>query len=772
MSDFNLTDEEIDAELPSDEEVDALIAKESPNEKSTKNTVLDNLDVSPEQTFGLNALIPFGQGKTALSVGSGVAEAVGDIPDNLKKRGWTGEALDHFINKYQRGHKEGVDAFNASSSKNPKAAIAGGVTNAIGTGLLFPGAKGMDRMGKAVQGSRIAAAMGVGNSDADITAEGGAGEALYDGANSSLMGFATANIPLRTMVGAGAGGYLAQEDIGRGDYGKAAAKIAGGAGFAQAAPWLLKKAPKLALSNLLGVNKNAIDDYIARHKEINASPSKSDVKASIDNVVGQARQGILDAKIALKDAKMDHRQDVREAISRAEAALEKAQAQKTMDTSMDIEKATLELKNLLVKGSAVAKEAIPTARGEQQAYQAAVEVLGPRKAAKFHQPQEVGSINTPELERQISKQVNKLSPLGKEFEPTPGAARDSAGRLNEWKAWLMTLPRKLTYEQAKPIIQALDRASAEVYDKPGFSFAPEEQIALARIRQYIDMKLKKGVPEYARRMVNVSDDATLLKGVGDNLGEKVPLQARLNRLPREAQGGPIGDTLDALGRRTNRDFRGTLDVGAEQKAVEGARAASTPRAVSDAVAQSPAGQGVATAEATHGPIARVGRSSESLINRMIRGKETDVQPSLNDQGTVDALSKKIPGLPDWIKNLKTLNAFTGERTNGSRNVVRFGAVGAKMLGPPGAVIGAVTGGVVDKWGPQATKGILNAAIPIKESAQAVIQKLQSNPAMQKYAQPLAEALSKGSDSYAVKYYMMNQMYPDFRKSMDEEATAQ
>jgi hypothetical protein len=720
----------------------------------------DNLDVSPTETFALTATNPLGLGKTLMGVGNGAVDALSDLPASLQKRGWTKETLSRLLSRYQAGHKEGQEAYDAAAAKNPKAAIAGNITNAVVMGVLAgPARAGLSIGQKALRAAPLAASYGFGNSDADVT-KGEVGKLAKDTGISTATGMALAPVPLRTLLGAGAGAYLAKDDLKEGNYGTAAAKIGGGAAVAQLAP-KVPGAIKRGFGNMFGVNHEAVDDYLKRSKEINASPSTSAVKSAIDTAVDTAKDELQTAKQAVRDRAMDTRADVRSAVQRAEDALERARTQKTQDAALEVEKATGELKDLLVSGSQKAREAIPTMKN------------APPGVAP-----EIGAIPTKELRRQLSKRINKLAPLGEEAGPPPGGATTSAGRLREWRDWIGKLPQNLTYEQAKPIIQRLDQASKEFYGKAPGEFAPEEQMALARVRQLIDMKLKAGVPEYKEKMLPVAEDARLLGAVREHVGDGAGAVSKLRRLPSEPAGSPLGDALDRLGQRTNRDFRGMLEAPTEQAAAEAARASAAPKAVAQAIGSSPESQRLAQTARDNAGVLRVGRNSEALLNRLTAGKENPVAPRLNDQETVSALTQKLPELPAWLQNLKTRNAFTGERTHGARNVVRFGAAGTAIggyLGHPyeGATAGAAVGGVVDKFGPKIAKGALDTYIPVRDGLQGVVQKLSGSPTAQRFIQPLQQAQQKGGDQgFAARYFLLQSMYPEFRQAMEKKDESQ
>jgi hypothetical protein len=723
----------------------------------------DTTGITPTETFTLHATNPFGLGKTMMGVGNGAVEAASDLPASLKKRGWTKETLDRLLAKYQAGHKEGQEAYDAAGAANPKAAVAGDITNAVGTGVLAgPARAGLSIGQKALRAAPLAASYGFGNSNADVTKGAGDVKKLAaDTGISTATGMALAPIPLRTIGGAAVGGYLAKDDIEKGDYGTAAAKVGGGAALATGAKYLPGLA-KRAFGNTFGVNHEAIDDYLKRSKEINASPSTSQVKSAIDTTVDTAKDELMTAKQAVRDRAMDTRADVRSAVQRAEDALERARSQKTQDAALEVEKATADLKDLVTSGSQAAREAIPTMKN------------APPGVAP-----EIGAIPTKEIRRQLSKRINKLSPLGSDAGPPPGGATTSAGRLREWRDWVDKLPQNLTYEQAKPIIQRLDQASKEFYGKAPGEFAPEEQVALARVRQLIDAKLKAGVPEYRDKMLPVAEDTRLLGKVRDTIGSGPQAVSSLRKLPNEPAGSPLADALDRLGQRTKRDFRGMVQAPAEEAAVEAARNAAMPKSVAQSIGSSPEAQRLAQVSRDNSGVLRVGRNSEALLNRMMQGKENPVAPKINDTDTVNALTQKLPDLPSWLQNLKTRNAFTGERTNGARNAVRFGAAGAAIggyLGHPieGATAGTAVGGVVDKFGPKIAKGVLDRGyIPVRDSIQSVTERLTKSPTAQKFIAPLQAAQQKGGDQgFAARYFLLQSMYPEFRAAVEKKDETQ
>lgn len=161
-------------------------------------------------------------------------------------------------------------------------------------------------------------------------------------------------------------------------------------------------------------------------------------------------------------------------------------------------------------------------------------------------------------------------------------------------------------------------------------------------------------------------------------------------------------------------------------------------------------------------------STISALKDLVNSKKVDrarILDSLKEQGYGD--------LANDIQNTMAKNALTGGgAAQGSRKAKIFGAAGSAVgatvgsflgggLGAGvgatvGGAIGAAGGGVIDKYGPQFAKSMMDS--------QSTVQRLMSNPTTQKFAGPLQNALKRGQDSFASTYYLMQQSDPEFRKA--------
>lgn len=673
-------------------ELESLRAQKAAAVPETSELVEKNFNPSPLDTYLLKTTNPLGFGDELVGAG----KAISDAPSIIKDKGLSLDAIRGIRDSYRKNRDEAREAFDLAAKKNPKAAIAGDITQGLGLGAMTGG------VGTAKQAAALGAAYGFGNSKADLTKGdvlGGAADTALGAGTGAIM----SKIPARTTLG-GIAGYLATRNS---DDATKAKGIIGGAGAATVAPWLVKK----GFSQLLGVNPEAVSDYVKRSEEINKSPTKSMIREKLDAFTTMLRD------------KADEAKDM----------LDKARGQKVAHVADDVQGSLEDLKGKVVSGSKAAVETIKNATDENG-------VPMP------------GMIKVKTLKQQLTNQMRRLQPLGPEAGAPPGAAQASLGRLQAWRDWVDQLPQYITNEQAKKVIQRLDQASKEFYGRGAGEFAPEEQVALAKVRQGIDVKLKRSLPEYAEAMQPVSENAKLLSESRNAFPERGTV-SRLQNL-ESPQNATTKDVLGRLGKATGKNFEQGLSAAPEEAAYTAAEAqANAVRPITPRTS----GQS----------------STENFLNRITGGKVAPTDPTLNDQDLMTTLTTHMPELPGQIKNAKTLNAFTGQRTNGSRNAVTFGAAGtaiAHQLGMShtmGAAAGASIGHTVDTYGPRMAKGILDkAVIPAKQMAEGVIQKLSSSPQGQSFISVLQK--TKNPADFASKYFLMSQQFPAFRGALEEK----
>src|SRR5690606_3269205 len=69
------------------------------------------------------------------------------------------------------------------------------------------------------------------------------------------------------------------------------------------------------------------------------------------------------------------------------------------------------------------------------------------------------------------------------------------------------VPAKLSFTEAKRVIQQIDRAERIIYDANAFT--DEVSKALQSVRRALDEQLKEKVPEYAQKMAQVAEDTRI-----------------------------------------------------------------------------------------------------------------------------------------------------------------------------------------------------------------------------------------------------------------------
>lgn len=667
---------------------------------------------NPVEAFALSATNLFGLGDEAVGAGTAAYQTGRDV-----LKGDVANALTRLGSRYRRARDEAREAFGEVRRQNPKASIAGDITQAVGLGALTAGAgssaaaaQGANaantaRTGvlatKVIPGMIQGGAVGFGNSDADLT-KGEFGRAARDTGIGAVAGGALSVVPARATIGGLAGGWLARKDLERGDYGRAAAKIGTGAlgGYLGGKVWDNRGR---IFGNLMGVNDDAIRDYLANSKSIKANPTKAEIKDKIDlKVTG-----------------------LRDAAETAEEQAVQAKGMRAVEVGDEIDKSLETLRGDVVKGSRNATTLIPD------------DVTIPTKV----------------LKTQLTKQLRVLTPIGKDAGPAPGAQSESFNRLMQWRDYLDKLPAEIDGKQAKSLMKAIDRATSEAYSRPAGTFAPEEQVALSRLRQYMDMKVKSQAPAYRDAMQGVRDDMRLLNAGTDVLGKSGARTGRLQNLGSYTAADTKG-VLENLSGRTGTDFLGSLDELALPEA-----------------------QAAAAARARAAPFDKLSPSnSETFLNRLTPKYEAkDIGPPIESTRTLEALEREIPGLTGEVNNLRTIRAFEGERTNGTRNAFRFGAaggaIGGIVGGPTGAMSGTAAGGAVgayvDKHGPRMAREMLDKYIPLRDGAQKVVSTITSDPRVAPHVPQIAAAAKNGASRQAATIFTLQQTSPGFRKAVEE-----
>lgn len=162
----------------------------------------------------------------------------------------------------------------------------------------------------------------------------------------------------------------------------------------------------------------------------------------------------------------------------------------------------------------------------------------------------------------------------------------------------------------------------------------------------------------------------------------------------------------------------------------------------------------------------------SAMNDLVRSNKVD------RKRIIEALQRQgHSGIGEDLQNSMAKSVLEGPgATAGSRKAVMGanagtaigagiggmvgGYHGAALGGVAGRAVGSAAGGVVDKYGPQIGKKLLDAT--------STINRLQNSASGSRFVEPLKQAAQRGQSSYAATYFLMQQSEPEFRKALNDE----
>lgn len=673
------------------------------------------------------------------------------------------------MDNIKKSYRDDVERRRAKREEFGVADVAGSVGGAlapVGAGASL--ARGVSAMGddaaKAVMSSKLGAktldnavgrtAVKIGKGGAEAAATGGGYEAARQSVGKTT-GF----------IGEGEAPELMDA---------AKTNAAWGAGFAALPPAFKAAAAtgKYAMSTVLGPKVEVINKYLANAERINKAPSIEAIKDSMDEIAIKLQDDIaagrlskdeadsvakaikqninqvrteatqefgrqkFDVSRSLDDARAKHR----DVVKGQEAALKGVRA--PLEISGDVENAKRQLKDLVVSGSKGAVDTLPD------------DLV----------------INMSEVYKRLQPIKDSLNIAG--VGPGTVQAGKAQDEINALMNTVGKLPAQLRARDAKKLIQQIDRAEKVIYSSG--EFTDEVGQAFRAMRQGLDEGLKAHGP-YAEKMKEVAAHTKLLESVNQRFPDQRATQSKVSGLHRPTAKLDYDD-LAALSSATGNSFLGDVDeyVNAQQllankrkleamsasspefaamKAKEAqALRMSSPDASRDFVDGAVKASGLsddltaaerrileseqrlAKAEQTREPFKTLTPgTSENKINAMMRERnpiETKKLIDRLDESFGGQVEKNLGGkLSQSIDDRRVLDTFQKGNTNGSRNVnlmsimghnVGVGAgalagIGGTIGGPVGMFVGAASGAVIDKYGPQMAKGILDATLKIKGS---------------------------------------------------------
>lgn len=332
--------------------------------------------------------------------------------------------------------------------------------------------------------------------------------------------------------------------------------------------------------------------------------------------------------------------------------------------------------------------------------------------------------------------------------------------LEKWRTKLHALADKkgnIPFKTLKEVLQGIDSDMRKHGNRMSSDFNEAAEQAMFSLRKSIDNRLKFIEP-YKAKMAEVADDTRILSTANKRFGSDTERLSRLSNIARPAakydldalkslaarEGGELPQAIESMvdAQRTLRSptrmdsVRGALPENqavraAEMKAAVAKRMAK-PREVQKAIERSGAFYKARSAKANL-------ETAKGLVNKFKSFGEQGAEAKLRQvaQGrkhatkTLEELSKLSD--QDFVEAVRAASdaaAFTKTAFHGSRNVNFWsvmGALGQSVAGrggagaagglvfggPVGMALGAVTGAMMDVYGPTVTKKILDGVIKIK-----------------------------------------------------------
>lgn len=523
----------------------------------------------------------------------------------------------------------------------------------------------------------------------------------------------------------------------------------------------VKAVGKQALNVLGGASIKDIDAYLANPNRIRNAPDLETIKSDIDEVVGglqkavdegkmsveQASEKVKQAKQLLKDHVSENKEilrqqkwDIAEAKREASAIADDA-VQRTIEPIKNVRPPTRladdvldsvsDLKTKVVEGSGEAYDILANTKGK-------TDLRGVDKVAK--------------------KVQEGLKVGGKDGAVVTSTAKASFDAIQRFRDSLKELPKKISFSDAKKLVQQLDQ-EINFISRAG-EFSDDASEALLGVRRAIDEKLKD-VPGYAEKMKEVAENTRLLKDASRSFGERGAAVSKLSNIDSNSN-ITHRDVLARLGGKTGRDFQSPMQeymstkaLGRDPRAlslmtselpeVQAARKAemelarsrrpefgqerlrfaeeSSPQAMALQQAekeQAVAMQKLSQAEEAMSPFTRLGPSSTQNVIRNMMGNNQ----SIEFKRALEKLSKiSDKDFVALIEDMGAAKRLSGGATNGSRNVNLWAllASGVFTLGVTGdpyqaivaAGAGAGFGGIVDKLGPTMSKKLIDGYVKMK-----------------------------------------------------------
>jgi hypothetical protein len=452
-----------------------------------------------------------------------------------------------------------------------------------------------------------------------------------------------------------------------------------------------------ALAGATGTEELLNRKYLAEHANlkdvVDTRSGISNIKDEMDTTLEplQTQTGVAKERVAVaKERRAEELKRLSDQQSEAKESLKLAQDQRLGETAARVSGDVQRLNKDVSSGSAKAYEIL-----DQEGIRVPV---------------------TP-IKSDLTKGINALKPVTDE-------ERAAVELLKRYRESLDQFGKDMPGGEAKRIIQAIDREMKHLAPGSVERLSRDDQV-LGILRRRFDAPLKES-EAYANQMKGVAADTRLLKSAEDMATEGGA--ARALQAAQRPTGKDRADVLRLLGERQGQDYLAAVDRSTlpEYQKLKGVlnrvRAARKGAELKQAQSQLDAAISELAPFRTVAPNEFGKSGAEALIRNQLRPKTA----GLDQEQLVKALDQRFgKDFSKKIDDLKVIANFDKEFTRGSANTnfwaIALGSIGTMMGGAFGGVFGTAAGAatgklLVDKFGPQAARIILDQVVNLKKMA--------------------------------------------------------
>ncbi len=513
---------------------------------------------------------------------------------------------------------------------------------------------------------------------------------------------------------------------------------------------------------MLGVKKATVDLYKQAPGRINAQ-NREEIVRGIKDAAKPFRENIEGAKAGVQKVK-DY---TKESLSRVKIA----RAGKLATASAEAGEITAELKKIKPP-EALTADVAEAARILQKNIS--------QKSGEAFRVLEKSGIPIPanELSGYVTEAAESLRRMGVENRLAPPTKLRHVQDMIQESA---KLPAGNISDavRAKDMIQLLDEAAADGWNAIAIGQRPSaEDSAIMALRRKIDERIK-AIPGYAEAMKPVAEAMKLSNELTARFSKERGIETMLKGVHKNRFDQKV---LADLGAQTGKDLLTPLRTYHTTQAILGSKpklaeaiskidkAADVPRLQKEFGKSlgKVANRGKKALIGAKETLATAQRDMDPLRGLAYEGADNFVSTAMGKRGRQNPLFQdrmryleEASGRPFGrdIDDLAVQEAFGPGAPKSSRNTLMFGAagsgVGSWLAGPGGAVAGGSIGGLVghqvDIHGPALQKMLLDISM---------------SPIIAHIAEPLAMAVKKGPQSFAVTMNILKKQSKDFADFME------